>query len=384
MQLPLARGRALPTSRHDRRRRAAVRRRGDGSRGQARSGGDTAAIEVAVSRARDGGIARLVSHARRRAAAGAILRRGRRPQPAARRAWWRGRWPRWPWAWRSPTARSARSTRRGDATCPNGTTSRAAASRLRQLLEETSGLETGGDIARPAAPLALGRSRAPAGVRHRQGRAHVVRQRLRAAPRCVSSCDHEPGGFHNLSPANTQLAALILERVTGCRTNNIVERASVAAGRRRARRARARSARRHARGALLLARDGARTWHASLSLLATDGVSPRRRCCPRAGCRKWRGPRGSARKAACSCCAHRHRGTFWRWAAATTMAAQFWVIPRDRHCRSSTSSIDQGLEPAGTGRHCCCAPCRRASRRPVSKKRVEARRRRRSTMRAWT
>jgi CubicO group peptidase (beta-lactamase class C family) len=27
--------------------------------------------------------------------------------------------------------------------------------------------------------------------------------------------EHEPGGFHNLSPANTQLAALILERVSG-------------------------------------------------------------------------------------------------------------------------------------------------------------------------
>jgi CubicO group peptidase (beta-lactamase class C family) len=27
--------------------------------------------------------------------------------------------------------------------------------------------------------------------------------------------EHEPGGFHNLSPANTQLAAIIVERTTG-------------------------------------------------------------------------------------------------------------------------------------------------------------------------
>ena len=40
---------------------------------------------------------------------------------------------------------SPRSTRRSRATCPNGTTKPRGRITLRQLLEETSGLETGGD-----------------------------------------------------------------------------------------------------------------------------------------------------------------------------------------------------------------------------------------------
>ena len=70
--------------------------------------------------------------------------------------------------------------------------------------------------------------------------------------------DHEPGGFYNLSPANTQLAAVIIERVTGEPYENFRGREAVAAGGRGRRRIAARSPRGHARGALLLARDGAR------------------------------------------------------------------------------------------------------------------------------
>ncbi|MEO8019490.1 MAG: serine hydrolase domain-containing protein [Pseudomonadota bacterium] len=85
---------------------------------------------------------------------------------------------------------------------------------LRQLLEETSGLETGGDIRGllyrspwddPARLPAFATSR---GVRMLLGNdfeSSALGFRL----------DHEPGGFYNLSPANTQLAAVIVERVTG-------------------------------------------------------------------------------------------------------------------------------------------------------------------------
>ena len=35
--------------------------------------------------------------------------------------------------------------------------------------------------------------------------------------------EHEPGGFYNLSPANTQLAAVIVERATGTPFENFVD-----------------------------------------------------------------------------------------------------------------------------------------------------------------
>jgi CubicO group peptidase (beta-lactamase class C family) len=85
---------------------------------------------------------------------------------------------------------------------------------LRQLLDETSGLETGGNIAgllkrSPWDDLA----RLPAfatskGVRMLLGNdfeSSALGFRL----------DHEPGGFYNISPANTQLAAVIVERTVG-------------------------------------------------------------------------------------------------------------------------------------------------------------------------
>jgi CubicO group peptidase (beta-lactamase class C family) len=85
---------------------------------------------------------------------------------------------------------------------------------LRQLLEETSGLETGGAIQGllHRSPwrdyAALPEFATSRGVRMLLGndyQSSALRFRL----------DHEPGGFYNVSPANTQLVAVILERVTG-------------------------------------------------------------------------------------------------------------------------------------------------------------------------
>jgi CubicO group peptidase (beta-lactamase class C family) len=85
---------------------------------------------------------------------------------------------------------------------------------LRQLLEETSGLETGGDLRRvlrtsPWKDLSsLPNFATSRGVRMLLGNDYqdtALGFRL----------DHEPGGFRNVSPANTQLAAVILERATG-------------------------------------------------------------------------------------------------------------------------------------------------------------------------
>ena len=84
---------------------------------------------------------------------------------------------------------------------------------LRQLLEDTSGLETGGDVHRllrrsPWDDLgALPRFATAKGVRLLLGNDFAdtaLRFELR----------HEPGGFYNESPANSQLAAVILERAT--------------------------------------------------------------------------------------------------------------------------------------------------------------------------
>ena len=85
---------------------------------------------------------------------------------------------------------------------------------LRQLLEETSGLESGGDTrgllyrSPWQEPAKLPHFATSRGVRMLLGNdfeSSALRFRL----------EHEPGGFYNLSPANTQLAAIIVERVSG-------------------------------------------------------------------------------------------------------------------------------------------------------------------------
>jgi CubicO group peptidase (beta-lactamase class C family) len=95
--------------------------------------------------------------------------------------------------------------------------------KLRQLLEETSGLETGGDIA---------------GLAHRSPWAELAALPSFATSRGVRmllgndfestalgfSLDHEPGGFYNVSPANAQLAAVIVERVTDLPFEEYVDR----------------------------------------------------------------------------------------------------------------------------------------------------------------
>jgi CubicO group peptidase (beta-lactamase class C family) len=84
---------------------------------------------------------------------------------------------------------------------------------VRQLLNETSGLETGADAAQVLAsrPFAawelMPRFATSRGVRLLLGNdfeSTALGFRL----------DHEPGGFFNISPVNTQLAAVIVERAT--------------------------------------------------------------------------------------------------------------------------------------------------------------------------
>jgi CubicO group peptidase (beta-lactamase class C family) len=84
---------------------------------------------------------------------------------------------------------------------------------LRQLLEETSGLEAGGDVAHLLRRSPWGNLRGlpefatAKGVRMLLGNdfaSSALRFQLR----------HEPGGFYGTSPANVQLAAVILERAT--------------------------------------------------------------------------------------------------------------------------------------------------------------------------
>jgi CubicO group peptidase (beta-lactamase class C family) len=85
---------------------------------------------------------------------------------------------------------------------------------VRQLLEETSGLEAGGDIRgllyrSPWDDLAgLPAFATARGVRMLLGNDYE-------SSALGFRLDHEPGGFRNASPANTQLAAVIVERATG-------------------------------------------------------------------------------------------------------------------------------------------------------------------------
>jgi CubicO group peptidase (beta-lactamase class C family) len=94
---------------------------------------------------------------------------------------------------------------------------------VRQLLEETSGLETGGDTRglpyrAPWENLAeIPKFATARGARMLLGNdfeSSALGFRL----------DHEPGGFYNVSPANTQLAAVIVERVTGEPFESYVDR----------------------------------------------------------------------------------------------------------------------------------------------------------------
>jgi len=85
---------------------------------------------------------------------------------------------------------------------------------LRQLLEDTSGLETGG------APPRVLRHSPWDDARHLPvfATARGVRMLLGndfASTALGFELQHEPGGFYTASPANTQLAALIIERATG-------------------------------------------------------------------------------------------------------------------------------------------------------------------------
>jgi CubicO group peptidase (beta-lactamase class C family) len=94
---------------------------------------------------------------------------------------------------------------------------------VRQLLDETSGLETGGDIAgllerSPWSDLAhLPAFATSKGVRMLLGNDFE-------SSALGFALDHEPGGFYNVSPANTQLAAIIVERATAMPYEKYVDR----------------------------------------------------------------------------------------------------------------------------------------------------------------
>lgn len=100
---------------------------------------------------------------------------------------------------------------------------------LRQLLNETSGLETGVDAAellgsRPFADLTgLARFGTSRGVRLLLGNDFE-------STALGFELDHEPGGFFNVSPANSQLAAVIVERATGVDFERLLVEKNLARG----------------------------------------------------------------------------------------------------------------------------------------------------------
>jgi CubicO group peptidase (beta-lactamase class C family) len=100
---------------------------------------------------------------------------------------------------------------------------------VRQLLDETSGLETGGDIAgllrrSPWDDLA----RLPS-FATRKGVRMLLGNDFESSA-LGFTLDHEPGGFYNVSPANTQLAAVIVERAAAMPYERYVDRLWSGAG----------------------------------------------------------------------------------------------------------------------------------------------------------
>ena len=133
--------------------------------------------------------------------------------------------------------------------------------------------------------------------------------------------EHEPGGFYNLSPANTQLAAVIVERATGTPFENYVDERvwrMVGAGS-----AQLQLDRRAGMPAAHCCwRATARDMLRVLNLLGTDGkYRGARGVARRAGCARWRGPHASMRKRACRSPGSISTATK-RWASPTTMAAR--------------------------------------------------------------
>lgn len=85
---------------------------------------------------------------------------------------------------------------------------------LRQLLNETSGLETGVDAARVLGSRPFTNLPALAKFATSRGARLLLGNDFESTA-LGFRLDHEPGGFFNISPANSQLAAVIVERATG-------------------------------------------------------------------------------------------------------------------------------------------------------------------------
>ena len=172
---------------------------------------------------------------------------------------------------------------------------------------------------------------------------HRARFRARSRARWISQC------FAGERAAR----GVILERATGMPYERIRRRARVAAGGRGSRRAAARSARRHAGGALLLARDGAR--HAAHREPAgrRDGMTPGTRVLPAGWARRWRGPRASAPAPACSSSAA-SIGNVAVLSATDADGSAFWVVPETRLVIVNIAGAGGGSAPNCP--RCCCGP----------------------------
>ena len=315
---------------------------------------------VGQSRARRR-FARLVSHVSRPPRRRALFRRRRRDTACCRRRWSRGRWRRWRWASRSPTGASPRSTAPVARYLPEWDDEARGRITLRQLLEETSGLETGGDIRGLLYRSPWSEPARPAGVRDLRGVRMLLGNDFESSA-LGFRLDHEPGGFYNLSPANTQLAAVIVERVTGEPYENLRRRARcgapVGAGS-----AELQLDRRAGMPAAHCCwRATARDMLRMLSLLGTDGVHDRdARCCPPAGCARWRGPRASTPE--------RHAGRaaqYRRRRSARSHGRRWQRVLGDSAAGSwpsSTSRIPGGSSRAGTSRAAAEGACGRSAAR---------------------
>jgi CubicO group peptidase (beta-lactamase class C family) len=197
---------------------------------------------------------------------------------------------------------------------------------LRQLLQDTSGLETGGNAREMlrdppwGAPAKLAEFATSRGMRLVIGN-DFARTALGFELR------HEPGGFYNASPVNAQLLAVILERVTGVSYEHYVEqRLWVPAGGGRAQLALDRRA--GMPTAHCCWRATAPTMMRIVSLLATDGMDRDRRVLPQGWVQEM--TRASRVSAESAMQLERHDMGGLEVLTATDGGHAFWVMPGRR------------------------------------------------------
>jgi CubicO group peptidase (beta-lactamase class C family) len=212
---------------------------------------------------------------------------------------------------------------------------------LRQLLEETSGLESGGDTRQMLRHPPWKDPRGLADFATSRGMRLVMGNDF-ARTALGFELRHEPGGFHNASPVHAQLIAVILERATGMSYERFIDQRllrPIDGG--RAQLAMDRRAGMPAAHCCWLATAPSMVRFASL--LATDGVDRGQRLLPEG----WVQEMSRASRVSAETAMQLGRTTLDGMLAlsATEDGHTFWVIPEKQLAILNIVNIEGASEP---------------------------------------